>query len=228
MCLFFNLFLLNKFHIMNNSETSSNELYTPSGNSLCWEIFKLSNKKPDKAYCKICRKWYAKPNNVIGNLLAHIKSKHSILMKNNENKELTPNEDEIVTLNLAKMIVHCNFSFNCVENKYFKNFIESLCSIGSFVYNFPHKDKIITIIDKYYEEVVEKIIEKLSPIEFISLTTDSAKISPAIPFICLTCHFIDNEWKLCSIVLAIKLFDTPHTSENIQDVLNKIIEKMVM
>ena len=66
----------------------------------------------------------------------------------------------------------------------------------------------------------------LSTTQYCSITTDiwTAKYQTR-GYLSLTCHFIDNEWTLRSIVLTTVAFTTDHTGDDISDTLSELMDQ---
>ena len=71
------------------------------------------------------------------------------------------------------------------------------------------------MVGKRYEEAKEKAKEKLQQVVSVSLTSDMCKSINMEAYLAVTCHYIDGEDKLGTILLGIEHFPNTHTAENL-------------
>lgn len=74
-----------------------------------------------------------------------------------------------------------------------------------------------------YEFVRNCIKEKLKQVSYISLTTDCWTSGSGYPFIGLTAHTINNDWKIESFCLACTSLNVDHNSINIKNKIKQIL-----
>ena len=83
-----------------------------------------------------------------------------------------------------------------------------------------------TVLPAHYVDVKKKVEALLSTTQYCSITTDiwTAKYQTR-GYLSLTCHFIDNEWTLRSIVLTTVALTTDHNGDDISDTLSELIDQ---
>lgn len=126
------------------------------------------------------------------------------------------------TLSVSKFIATTMQPYNLVENKAFIDMVNIL----NPRYKLPGRKYFSqTGIPKLYNDVVEKIQQQLALVSTsdVSITTDCWTSVAGMPYIAITCHFIDNEWMLKSFCLRCAHFEVNHTSENIAEVLSNLL-----
>lgn len=74
-----------------------------------------------------------------------------------------------------------------------------------------------------YEIVRNCIKDKLKQVSYISLTTDCWTSGNGYPFIGLTAHTINNDWKIESFCLACTSLNVDHNSVNIKNKIKQIL-----
>lgn len=71
------------------------------------------------------------------------------------------------------------------------------------------------MVDKQYEEAKEKAKEKLQQVVSVSLTSDMWTSINMEAYLAMTCHFIDGEDQLGTILLGVDHFPNDFTAENL-------------
>lgn len=191
-----------------------------SGTSDVWKLCCKVKEVENYCWCKSCAKWYATPDGFMGNLIKHCNTQHNMEIIP---AKLNPKESILINETLVKMMISCNLSFLSVEDVSFKNFVENLCSLGNKQFKIPCRQTIASLIDKMYEDTVKHLVTKISSMQYVSLTADSATIAPSNPFTCLTVHYIDNDWKLCSNVASITFLPGSQTAVILENVFQDLI-----
>ena len=79
----------------------------------------------------------------------------------------------------------------------------------------PKRTTVTKYLDKQYNEHKASLQEVLKKQQGIALTTDMWSSNANEAYITLTCHFLDDDWKLQNYVLSTKATDERHTGENI-------------
>ncbi|KAL7872219.1 hypothetical protein SRHO_G00072020 [Serrasalmus rhombeus] len=70
-----------------------------------------------------------------------------------------------------------------------------------------------TAIPKLYGEVRERVEEQLKSTLYFATTADLWSSQTSEPYMSLTVHFIDKDWKLVSLCLQAVYFPEDHTGE---------------
>jgi len=118
-------------------------------------------------------------------------------------------------------IITASLPFRCIENRFFKLFCESL----NPNFKSPSRQHVADLSNKFYfqrKEELKKLIEKVS---IISLTTDCWNSVQNYSYIGLTGHFLDEKFKLKSILLSIRHLLGGHSAKNIGDYLKGIMDE---
>ena len=97
-------------------------------------------------------------------------------------------------------IITAGLPFRCVENKYFKSFIEGL----NPSYKLPSRKKISDLVNTYYGKKKKRVEEKLKEADSITLTTDCWSSVQNFSYLALTAHYLNPKLKIKSFCIAVK------------------------
>uniref|UniRef100_A0A803M804 Transposase n=1 Tax=Chenopodium quinoa TaxID=63459 RepID=A0A803M804_CHEQI len=168
-----------------------------------------------RAECKFCPKTFAADGNLNGskNVKNHAESclGNPINIEKEKGKEKQTKlyfdqEHEsselkcgsrIINLNdvreaLIHMIIVDELPFKHVEKPGFRHFVQVACP----QFHIPSRVTIARDCLKLYYSEKEKLREMFKTCQRISVTTDTWTSIQRINYMCLTAHFIDNDWKL--------------------------------
>ncbi|XP_036416323.1 zinc finger BED domain-containing protein 4-like [Colossoma macropomum] len=81
-----------------------------------------------------------------------------------------------------------------------------------------------TALPDMYEKCRDKVAASLSCAEFYASTMDIWSSRTTEPYLSLTVHYINREWKLCSSCLETSYFPEDHTGQNIADGLKEFLQ----
>ncbi|KAL3972567.1 protein-disulfide reductase (glutathione) [Sarotherodon galilaeus] len=110
-----------------------------------------------------------------------------------------------ITVYLCKDMV----PFLTVEKSDFKNMVKTLDPR----YEVPDRKRFSrTEMPKLFDQVREQVKKELRSIKHYATTTDLWLSRTMEPYISLTVHFINGEWKLCSRCLQTSYFPEDHTA----------------
>ena len=183
-----------------------------------------------KKYCTFpgCTKSYALATSTT-NLMYHLSSDHSIILINNDNVEedeasfsskLGAKKQEIIDNLLLKFIVDDLQPFHITMSKSFRELLHGL----NPKYILPDEKTVKQrVLDKY--EKLKPKVEKLT-MESNSLkswTSDGWSSNKLEPYLLLTTHFIDKEFKYFEVVYDFTLFPYPHDKINSSEKLFTVI-----
>ena len=76
-----------------------------------------------------------------------------------------------------------------------------------------------------YQSSIQALQATLSTVKYVALTTDMWTSRQSEGCITVTCHYVLDDWKLSSVVLAMVNFSQSHTSVCIAEQLGKIVGK---
>ncbi len=121
---------------------------------------------------------------------------------------------------VTKYICKDMVSFYTVEKQFFKELINTLDS----QYELPGRSYFsYTAIPRAYNRVRGELQQAISTVEHFSLTTDMWSSTKMTPYMSLTFHFIDTEWKLVSKCLQTSFLPEDHTAANLADALQEAL-----
>lgn len=133
-------------------------------------------------------------------LSAHQKKLYYNLILNLVNKDLQP--------------------FSIVEDK---GFMELIAGFHS-AYQLASRTTLTrTHLPETYSIVAEKVRLKLKDISYITVTTDTWTSIATENYMSLTPHFIDNIWKVHTILVDCFKFSDRHTSENLKAEMARVL-----
>lgn len=104
---------------------------------------------------------------------------------------------------------------------YFRQLIQQLDS----AFNIPDSKSVKAIIHRAYNYTFEAMVKLLQSITSVYLTLDLWTARSNYGYLGITCSFLDQEYKLNEIALTVSHLRYPHTSENIKDAINEVLEK---
>ena len=115
--------------------------------------------------------------------------------------------------------LHNYWSFNSVESPPLRKLIERLTD-GKW--SMP-TTRLTQLCDQYYEKSVGLLLEHLKNFPNVCLTTDAATLTNNDPYLCLTAHYITEEWLMEDVVLAVTYMPERHTGFNLSTLLAKLL-----
>lgn len=186
------------------------------------EVFRyfILSKDNLKAKCKTCGNVYgAVSTGGTGHLARHVK-KCGKPSSDPTQPKLSTHHPFGFTYNyerdrdeLGKMLVHSETPFLFSENDAFNQYITTALQ--------PQHKKISrkTVTSsamKSYLELKEKLKFDLgTTLARVSLTADAWDSGYGLHYLCVTCHWIDNDWLLQKRIIHFKMLEWPHTGTNI-------------
>ncbi|CAK8565823.1 unnamed protein product [Lathyrus sativus] len=197
--------------------------------STVWKDFKRVN---DKAICKYCGKQYAANSGSHGttNMHKHLKvclknpnrvvdkkqktiaiGKESEDDPNSVSLKLVDFNQERIRLTLAKMIIIDELPFKYVENEGFNMFMKE----AQPRFKIPSRVTVARDCLCLYFDEKEKLKSMLSANkQMVSLTTDTWTSIQNMNYMCVTAHYIDDEWNLKKSILSFGII-ADHKGETI-------------
>ena len=200
-----------------------------------------------EACCKTCDKKVKYSSKASSNLITHLKRcspssyreyrngkrKHQDRMDINENdiyfptkslKPFTSNDDsqKALTKALIKSIACDQLPVNIVDSETFR----SLLLIAEPRYVIPSCSTVSNIlIPTVAQQMEEAMRQEIACLSQAYLTIDLKTNRNLTSYLSITISFINNEWKLRSLVLAVDTFAGRYTAESIARVYNNTVEK---
>ena len=108
-----------------------------------------------------------------------------------------------------------------VEKASFRKFIRELDS----AFDIPDSKSVKAIIHRAYNFSFNAIANLLQPITSVYLTLDLWTARSNYGYLGITCTFLDQNYNLNEIALTISHIKYPHTSENIRDAIEEILNE---
>ena len=116
---------------------------------------------------------------------------------------------------VAKMICVHEYSFRMVEHKWFNILMKSMNPNYQPIGRKAIKSECMQVFHRE-KEVLKSL---LKGVDSISLTTDLWTSNQTISYMCVVAHYIDEDWKMQTRVLAFIELDPPHSGNVIADAL---------
>ncbi|XP_077226251.1 zinc finger BED domain-containing protein RICESLEEPER 2-like [Tasmannia lanceolata] len=203
--------------------------------SKVWIDF-MNEKKEDGsewAYCKHCNKKYAGSSRVgTSSLSNHLKTcfayKQSKRQKLDVGQQILKMGEKMIDGSVdisffefnqqisrddfTRMVIYHEYPFSIADHVFFRVFLRNLQPMFKLITRMTVKADCL----KMYEIEKKNIYEELESLPCkVSLTSDMWTSRTMEGYLCLTCHFIDNDWKFQKKILNFINVETPHTGEEI-------------
>lgn len=112
--------------------------------------------------------------------------------------------------------------FSVVEDAGFKAFVSAL----NPSYQLPSRRTITnSLLPAAYEEVYNEVKEEMRNVKAITLTTDCWTSRNTENYFGVTGHYITENFEAKSVLLDCSCFEGSHSSQNLADALNKVIDE---
>ena len=90
----------------------------------------------------------------------------------------------------------------------------------------PSRSQIADVeLPKMYKDHKEFLLAKLTDATSVAITTDGWTSRATQSYVTVTCHFINDDWRIENYVLQTRRLDDKHTGENIAAVLNACFQE---
>uniref|UniRef100_A0A182QDP1 BED-type domain-containing protein n=1 Tax=Anopheles farauti TaxID=69004 RepID=A0A182QDP1_9DIPT len=146
------------------------------------------------------------------------------------NRPLTSEKVDLLNQWLLKVLCMDGVPFDLVDSENFKTFVLML----NPTYTLPAKKEMSKVVlASAYGEAVEVVKERLATASSIALTCERWSSVEGTHYVCLSGHFIDDQFKLCSNLLeCVEVEDAPsgkHTVARVRATIEryKLGEKVV-
>ena len=187
--------------------------------SKVWNYFNfIKVDSEEKAECLICKQQFSSNSHYgTGTVTKHITKHHGIDINQTEllNKiKLFKYDTNFAKLELTKLIIVDEYPFSMLESLNFTRAIKKCLQPG---YDKISRRSIQRTIKTLYDKENSKLINFIlnnKDINF-SITSDIWDSGHGDHFLCVTLHFIDEDWKICKRIIDFQLFNIKHTGENI-------------
>jgi hypothetical protein len=206
--------------------------------------FSPFDKNRTNGLCRLCNRNYKDQNGIFSNFLKHLKRIHPfeydqifsrqyecLTEENNvfgddraaADLTNTKYKQSRILFSLTKnLIIRCNLPLNLVENPAFRDFMKEC----NFKFEPVSTKKLKhDIIPSLMNTVLKTIHETLNSIHHVTLTIDVWSDRRCRSFLGITCHFIDNKMMPQAYLIDFLRFKSPHTSENIQQLTEEVLDR---
>ena len=123
---------------------------------------------------------------------------------------------------LGKMLVHSETPFLFSENDAFNHYITT--ALQPQHKKIGRKIVVRSAMAKYLEQKEKLKFDLGSTCARVSLTADAWDGGHGLHYLCVTCHWIDNDWLLQKRIIHFKMLEWPHNGVNIAHHLMDAIE----
>lgn len=137
----------------------------------------------------------------------------NIVTKASINRFLVPVPRAIISADMEKRISTLLLKLSCEMNLPFRSlsnstYFKEMMSLLAPGYVVPSRKKIRSLLDIHYKDIVDRIITQVRSVDSIALTTDSTVLNgQGLPYVVITGHFINSDWKLNNIIMGVVLSD---------------------
>ena len=105
-----------------------------------------------------------------------------------------------------------------------KGFV-SLLKVIDPRYTLPSRRTVMrSLLPTKFESEKSRVMSALSSVKYVALTSDIWTSCQTVGYLTLTCHYVNSEWELCSLVLETVDFSVSHTAEHIAGELRRIVD----
>lgn len=127
---------------------------------------------------------------------------------------------EVSRRELANMIVQHALPFSMVEYSGFRKFVKSLNPMFKMVSRTTIREDCMEAF-KEQRSVLREMFKNCGA--RVSLTADMWTSNQRLRYLCVTCHFIDNTWKIHKKIIRFCMMETPHDALHMYNVMLKSI-----
>lgn len=206
--------------------------------------FSSIEKNRTNGLCRLCHRNYKDKSGVFSNFLKHLKRQHSLeynQLFNNEYEHFTDDntmnddthgsidltntkykENRIILSITKNLIIRCNLPLNLVEKPAFRQFMNDCNAKYRPVSSKKVKNDIIPSLTNI---VLGRMHERLHTASYVTLTVDIWSDRRCRSFLGITCHYLDDKMIPQAHLIDFIRFRSPHTSENIQQVTEEVLER---
>lgn len=176
-------------------------------------------RKADEVTCKICNT-VLKYSSSTSTMQYHLRSKHP-QSSCDEGQQTLPSilsgrrcdarRSEEITWRICSMVVKDILPIGVICGEGF----QELLGYIQPNYEIPSRYTITSRIKACFEERKKLLKTQLSSTKCVALTTDCWTALTTESYIKITCHYIDDDWKVNSAVLPTQSMPRRHTAENL-------------
>uniref|UniRef100_A0AAR2K029 BED-type domain-containing protein n=1 Tax=Pygocentrus nattereri TaxID=42514 RepID=A0AAR2K029_PYGNA len=217
-----------------------------------WFGYKISDTLQTAVICKICKKQIITKGGNTSNLFHHLrKKKHPCQYEESQKSREESPASKVSNANPGKQHSITASLESCTpydrKSKRWKEITESIafCLAKDMMpiqtvqkqgfiqlikkldrrYNIPSRHYFSkTALPDMYEKARDQLAASLACVEFYASTTDIWSSRTTEPYLSLTVHYINSEWKLCSSCLETSYLPEDHTGQNIANDLREFLQ----
>ncbi|KAL6654142.1 hypothetical protein ACP70R_007607 [Stipagrostis hirtigluma subsp. patula] len=182
----------------------------------CLDIF-AANRENGRSNCsrhlKSCKE-LIKMNEMVENMTSSLSPDTAALNKWKFNEKVSRKA-------LARFVVLQELPFSLVDHEPFRTFCATLNPWFEMVSRTTIKEDIVGSYEEQRLALREIIHNSDSR---VSLTADFWTSVQNMGYLCITCHFIDNDWKLQKRIIAFRLVASPHDGLTMFNALLKSLQ----
>ncbi|KAL6623219.1 hypothetical protein ACP70R_033098 [Stipagrostis hirtigluma subsp. patula] len=182
----------------------------------CLDIF-AANRENGRSNCsrplKSCKE-LIKMNEMVENMTSSLSPDTAALKKWKFNEKVSRKA-------LARFVVLQELPFSLVDHEPFRTFCSTLNPWFEMVSRTTIKEDIVGSYEEQRLALREIIHNSDSR---VSLTADFWTSVQNMGYLCITCHFIDNDWKLQKRIIAFRLVASPHDGLTMFNALLKSLQ----
>ena len=210
-----------------------------------WNYFSRSEDTSDEAKCSVCGDSIKTSKNT-SNMIKHLKSKHLseyqvVIAEKNADKQAEPaSKQPTLRATLKRSVTYDSESFrkrkiddalikmialdlqpaSVVEDTGFRHLVHTLDPR----YQLPSRRSLMrSQLPDVYEKIKANLKERISKVQFCSITTDLWTSRTTESYITVTCHFV-KERVLQSVILETWHVPEAHTGDNLAAELKRIAQ----
>lgn len=210
--------------------SSSTTIQSRKQRSQVWEMFDKDLSR-NKAICKVCKKEYAwKKGDGMGTLKRHMPSHPNFMARLDRQQQISTQGGELkgnfyynhdVALDaISKWVCVANQPLGEPETEEFVEMVQTGLQPG---YKRMPRTTIKTRQLKNFGSMKEALIACFDSSSFqFALTCDSWKAVTQLHFLCVTCHWIDDDWVMQKRIIAFRPFEHPHSASNIAKIVTEV------
>ncbi|XP_078025234.1 E3 SUMO-protein ligase ZBED1-like [Epinephelus lanceolatus] len=191
-----------------------------------WDHF---DRKNDEVICKICSATL-KYSSSTSTMQYHLQSKHPqasddgglqpTLLSMIAGRRCDARWSEQITQKICSMVENNILPISVVSGEGF----QELLGYIEPNYQIPSRPTITHRLETRYEERKKELKAQLASTKFMALTTDCWTALTTERYVTITCHYIDEDWKVKSAVLLTQSMPSRHTADNLAAKLNDAVE----
>jgi len=224
------------------ADTTGSVLFRRQKRSIVWKHF---DRKKNHSVCKYCSKSFVYHGGT-SNLRMHLKNKHrniwptesedeedktsagtkpiDVYTLNKSRRACSNAKSEAITNMLVDWISENSRPISIVEDAGFQRMFTYI----EPSYHIPSRTQVVSIVKKRHASGKKSLCSVLqNKARFVAITTDAWTSKAVKSFATYTVHFIDDQWRLQSYVLATRMFDGRHTAENITEHLCTVVKEFI-